>query len=237
MKLVIMQPYFFPYAGYFDLIHRVDKWVVFDTPQYIRHGWVNRNRILHPQSSWQYIVVPLKRHSRDTPINQIQTASHQDWQGKIIGQLGHYKKKAPFYGETIDLVERALSSKETSLSRLNVSILQTVCQTLEITFNYCYSSEMSLDLGPVDKPGDWALQIAAALKATEYINPPGGAHLFDSQQFEKYDIKLTIQSFTNMVYDTGPYGFEPDLSIIDVLMWNSPGSVKAHLDRQASREG
>ena len=74
MKLGIMQPYFFPYLGYFDLIHSVDKWVVFDTPQYIRHGWVNRNRILHPESDWQYIIVPLKKHPRNTPIKEIEIA-------------------------------------------------------------------------------------------------------------------------------------------------------------------
>ena len=79
MKVGIMQPYFFPYLGYFDLINRVDKWIVFDTPQYIRHGWVNRNRILHPHQGWQYIVVPLKKHDRDTSINQIETADPTEW--------------------------------------------------------------------------------------------------------------------------------------------------------------
>ena len=71
VRLGIMQPYFFPYLGYFDLINRTDRWIVFDTAQYIRHGWVNRNRILHSDSEWQYILVPLKKHSRKAAIKDI----------------------------------------------------------------------------------------------------------------------------------------------------------------------
>ncbi|MBN2466493.1 WbqC family protein, partial [candidate division WOR-3 bacterium] len=87
-----MQPYFFPYLGYFDLIYRTDRWVVFDTAQYIRHGWVNRNRILHPSSGWQYITAPLRQHHRDTPISGVLVKEGRDWRDRVCGQLVHYKK-------------------------------------------------------------------------------------------------------------------------------------------------
>src|SRR5580693_8893111 len=109
MRLGIMQPYLFPYPGYFDLINRCDRWVVFDTAQYIRHGWVNRNRILHPTSGWQYIIVPLKKHERETPINQIETQPYEQWASRILGQLQHYKKKAPGYAVASALVDDCLS--------------------------------------------------------------------------------------------------------------------------------
>ena len=83
MKLGIMQPYFFPYPGYFALIAQVDRWVVFDTPQYMRHGWVNRNRILHPGSGWQYIVAPLVKHRRSTSIRDIRLADPGALSGRI----------------------------------------------------------------------------------------------------------------------------------------------------------
>ena len=70
-----MQPYFFPYLGYFDLINRCDKWIVFDTPQYIKQGWVNRNRVLHPAEGWAYFGVPVKKHEYNTPICRIETAA------------------------------------------------------------------------------------------------------------------------------------------------------------------
>ncbi|UCD38554.1 MAG: WbqC family protein, partial [Fidelibacterota bacterium] len=170
MKLAIMQPYFFPYPGYFDLIRQIDRWIVFDTAQYIRHGWVNRNRILHPESGWQYVIVPLKKHQRDTAIEQIEISTGEDWKGKILRQLEHYRKKAPHYPETVSLVESALNSTEQRLSRLNALVLQAICQVLGINFQYDFFSEMSVEAGPIEGPGDWALQIAAGVQATEYIN-------------------------------------------------------------------
>jgi hypothetical protein len=236
MKLAIMQPYFFPYLGYFDLINRVDRWIVFDTPQYIRHGWVNRNRILHPTSGWQYIIVPLKKHHRETPICEIQPNSTQDWSEKIIKQLEHYRNKAPFYHETVDLVKRCLTCKEQYLSKLNATILEEICEVLEIPFAFEYYSEMSLDLGPIQEPGDWALQISRALDMKEYINAPGGDHLFNPRRFEKEGIKLSIQKYDSFHYDTDSYEYIPDLSIIDVLMWNSPPSVHAYLAGMKQKE-
>ena len=229
MKLGIMQPYFFPYLGHFDLINRTDRWVVFDTAQYIRHGWVNRNRILHPSSGWQYITAPLQQHHRETPIKDILVQKGKDWRDRLCGQLVHYKKGAPHYDATVDLVRECLDSDEPSLSRLNVAILDKVCGHLRIPFRYEFFSDMKLDLGPVGGPGDWALRIAEALGASEYVNPPGGEALFDPAKFQAAGIRLTIQRFENMTYACDGYGFEPALSIIDVLMWNSPSAIARHL--------
>jgi hypothetical protein len=224
-----MQPYFFPYLGHFHLINSVEKWVVFDTAQYIRHGWVNRNRILHPKSGWQYVTVPVAKHSRDTAIKDIQISFNEDWKEKILGQLRHYQKQAPFYDETISFVEDCLSVNESSLARLNVSILDKVCSRLDVKFSYSYFSEMRLELGPIEGPGDWAFLISQAMRATEYINPPGGAHLFDPRRFEDAGIKLRVQRFVNMEYTCGRYDFVPDLSIIDHFMWNPREKIKDHL--------
>jgi hypothetical protein len=236
MKLGIMQPYFFPYLGHFDLIHGTDRWVVFDTAQYIRHGWVNRNRILHPSSGWQYITAPLQKHHRDSPIGDILVQEGRGWRDRLCGQLVHYKKSAPYYDETAGLVRECLDSDEPSLSRLNVSILARVCAHLRIPFRYEFFSEMKLDLGQIDGPGDWALRISEALGANEYVNPPGGEALFDPAKFEAAGITLTIQRFENMTYPCDGYGFEPALSIIDVMMWNSPSAIVGHLGARLVRK-
>lgn len=232
MKLGIMQPYFFPYLGYFDLINCVDKWVVFDTAQYIRHGWVNRNRILHPKSGWQYIIVALKKHSRTTPIKEIEISDGMDWKSRILGQIMHYKKQAPFFEETIDFVEICLSNDETSLSRLNGSVLKKVCEKLNIQFDLNYFSEMDIELNPIESPGDWALRISEAIGANEYVNPPGGAHLFDAAKFEDKGIRLTIREFKNFEYSCRRKEFIPGLSIIDVFMWNSCSEIKDYVNAQ-----
>ena len=174
MILGLMQPYFFPYLGYFDLINCSDRWVVFDTAQYIRRGWVNRNRILHPKQGWQYVIVPTRKSARDEQIANIQINDDSDWKGKILGQLQHYKKSARFFSETMALVEDCLATPEISLSRLNVGILAKVCAHLGVPFSYQFFSEMDLELGPVEGPGDWALRISQALGAQRIHQPAGG---------------------------------------------------------------
>jgi WbqC-like protein family len=235
MVLGIMQPYFFPYLGYFDLINYSDHWVVFDAVQYMRHGWVNRNRILHPKEGWQYITVPLKRHGRDVLIRDIEISEETDWRRRIIGQLQHYKNKAPYFEKIIRLVEECLSIVEPFLSPLNVAILDKLCQYMGIPFEYQYFSEMNLKLGVVEGPGDWALCIAEAMGAKEYVNPPGGEGIFDRSKFERAGIKLTIRNLRPIKYECKSYEFVPGLSIIDVLMWNSPDKVRGYLEASASK--
>lgn len=233
MRLGIMQPYFFPYLGHFDLIHNTDHWIIFDTPQYIRHGWINRNRILHPQTGWQYVIVPLSKHGHRTAINDIRVNDQMRWRDTLLGQLTHYKRRAPFYAETLDLVRDCLARPETSISRLNGHILEKICQRLGITFNHVYFSDLDLNIGEATHPGDWALRIAAAVGAHEYINPPGGEALFDPAAFASHGIKLTIRRPTHMKYSCRGYLFEPNLSVIDVLMWNNPETIKAFLNQHA----
>ena len=231
MRLGIMQPYFFPWLGYFDLINMVDEWIVFDTPQYERHHWVNRNCILHPTTGWQYITVPLRKHHRDTPINQIQIAMETDWRERILRQLQHYKREAPYYKQVIGFLEECFSAASPSLSETNILTFRKTCQRLGITTPIRVLSQMNLVLeGVIEGPGDLALEISRAVGASEYINARGGAALLKEDKFTAHNIKLTIQSFTNMIYPCGTYQFEPALSIIDVMMWNSPEQIKYYLD-------
>lgn len=231
LKLGIMQPYFFPYLGYFDLINQTGRWIVFDTPQYIYHGWVNRNRILHPNTGWQYVNVPVQKKFRNrSNICDVEIVEGGEWKQRILGQLEHYKKKAPFYQNTRALVEDSLDETATHIVPVNVRTLDHVCRHLGIPFDYEIFSAMDLALGPVDGPGDWALRICEALGATEYLNPPGGEPLFDAEKFEASGITLKVQEFPAFEYDCGRSEFIPNLSIIDVLMWNSPETVRAYLD-------
>ncbi len=230
MKLAVTQPYFFPGLGYLDLINVVDRWIVFDTAQYVRHGWTNRNRIHHPEEGWQYMVVPLTKHHFNTPIKDIQVAAGDAWKKRILGQLTHYKRKAPFYDATVGIVEDCLSRPEPKLSRLSLIALEVVCAYVGVPFEYEMFSEMDLDIGEIDGAGDWALRISEAVGASEYFNFPKGERLFDPATFEVSGIRLVIRQFEDLVYDCAPYEFIPGLSIIDVLMWNSPEVIKRYLD-------
>lgn len=235
MKLGIMQPYFAPYIGYFDLIRRCDRWVVFDSVQYIRHGWVNRNRILHPCKGEQYVIVPLQKHARETLIKDIAIAPGDEWRSRIRGQLQHYRRSAPHFAAVADLVASVLDLNTRSLAQLNVRFLQRVCARLGLRFDFQVFSEMNLALPEITQPGHWALEISTALGATEYINPPGGKDLFDAAEFNARGIKLTIQEPIRFEYACPGYTFVPSLSIIDVMMWNSPEEIMGRLERESPR--
>ena len=234
MRLGVMQPYLFPYLGYFALIAHTDRFVLFDTAQYIRHGWVNRNRILHPKQSWQYILIPLQRHARQTAIADIRVEPTGLWKRRIVGQLDHYRKRAPFFGDVVDLVRECLATDCEALSRVNGRALTLICQRLGLSFREEYCSDLSLKLGPVHGPGDWALRISEAVRAEQYINPVGGRSLFDADQFASHGIGLEFLEFEHPDYDCRGRSCEPGLSVLDALMWNSPATVREVLTTHAS---
>ena len=144
-------------------------------------------------------------------------------------QLEHDRGRAPYFDAVISLVRDCLSVPTRSLSCLNVETLRRTCAFLEIPFPVTVFSEMGLALAPAEGPGDWALLIANALGAREYINPPGGKDLFDPAKFAASGIRLTIQEPVDFRYDVSGYVVEPALSILDALMWNSRDSLKTYL--------
>ena len=121
-----MQPYFFPYIGYWQLIHAADCFVLFDDAQYMRHGWINRNRILKPGGGgWQYILVPLNKHTATESIKNVQAHPDKQWKELIIGQLTHYKKKARYFDEINELVREILfSNTEKCIATINFVIIK-----------------------------------------------------------------------------------------------------------------
>jgi hypothetical protein len=230
VKIAAMQPYFFPYLGQFDLLNRVDLWIAYDEAQYIRHGWVNRNRVLHPVLGWQYVIVPLKKHHHRTPINRIEISDGSEWKTTILKRLRHYRRDAPHYDPVIRFMEDCLSGSENNLARLNVSLFRNTGNRLGIHTPIRVFSELDTRIGPHTDPQDLALKICRSVGADEYVNPPGGSDLYHADKFEENGVKLTIQSFRNMRYSCGGFAFEPALSIIDVMMWNSCGRIKNYLD-------
>lgn len=226
-----MQPYFFPYLGHFALIAQSDEWLVFDLSQYTPKAWMNRNRVLHPSNGWMYITVPVAGASRSLLTHDARVRSPSHARASALGKLSHYARRAPFFETVTDLVERAFSGAgDDSLVQLDVAGLREVCAYLGLEFTYSICSERDLDLPPISGPGDWAPAIAAAVGADAYINPVGGRRLFDPAAFHRRKIELSFLEMPPFTYPTGSYQFEPDLSILDVLMWNSPEAVRRALD-------
>jgi len=231
MKLGIMQPYFFPYIGYFSLIKHTDEFILLDTVQFIRHGWIERNRILKPSDGWQYIMVPLKKHSRETLIKNIEINNEQQWKEKILAQLQHYKKQAPYFSNVIDILNEIFSKEYATIVDLNLASLKTVCNYLGINTPIQVFSLMNIDIEPANAPDEWALNICKALgNVDEYWNPPGGQSFFDRKKYENAGINLKFHSAILTDYDQKRNVFEPGLSILDVMMFNSIEEINKMLD-------
>ena len=229
----IMQPYFFPYFGYFDHISRCDTWVVFDLTQYTPKSWMTRNRIQHPNQGWQYIVCEV-HGSQNIPISSVSLCDRMKTRNKVLGQLNHYKKYAPYHKQVVHIVESAFDAARSDfLTDINVSGLSAVYDYLSFPFSPIIASEAGFTLPEITHPGQWALEICTLLGAETYLNTPGGRGLFRPEEFAQRGIRLGFTGIPRFVYDCKPYAYEPYLSILDVLMWNSPEEVRAQCGREA----
>lgn len=231
MKAAIMQPYFFPYLGYFSLIKHTDIFILFDPVQFIRHGWIERNRILKQNSGWLYIQVPIVNKGRDVIIQDLIIDNSQDWKKKIVAQLQPYKKVAPHFYKVMKVVNEIFEKDYHCLVDLNYEALKGICKYLGIDKEISVFSKMNLEINEVNAPDEWALNICKVLEnVTEYWNPPGGESFFDKKKYESANIKLNFQAVTINSFDQKREIFEPGLSIIDVIMFNSVEEVNIMLD-------
>lgn len=201
MKIAIMQPYLFPYIGYFSLIKNTDHFVFFDTPQYIRKGWINRNRILGTKGKDIYFTVPVEKCPRETPIKDVKISYNEDWQEKWMGQLTIYKKRAPYYATIMQLVRDVLNCDTQYISEMAINSVIKTCQYLGIELNYDVYSKMNLPLFEVEAPDEWALGITREMKYDTYVNPPGGKTFFDANKYKKANIELEFltQEIQNII--------------------------------------
>lgn len=126
MKLAIMQPYFFPYIGYFSLMDYADEFILFDTAQYDRKGWMNRNRVLKPKEGWQYIRAGVVKPSFRATIKEVEVSAESEWKHTLLRQLEHYKSAAPYFEETVAFIEKGLAGPASTLTELNKHTLMAV---------------------------------------------------------------------------------------------------------------
>ncbi len=230
-KIGIMQPYFFPYIGYFSLIKATDEFILFDTVQFIRHGWIERNRVLKYPDSWLYVKVPLAPHDREITIMDIKVDNSQPWQDKMFAQLQPYKKSAPYYHQVVALVKTVFEKDYDDIVSLNQACLKAVCLYLGIERELPIFSKMGLEIEAAHEPDEWALNICKAIEGVdEYWNPPGGMEFFNRAKYANAGITLQFQKPNLHAYDQRRQPFEPGLSIIDVMMFNDVETINTMLD-------
>lgn len=225
-----MQPYFMPYIGYFQMIKAVDKFVFYDDVNYIKQGWINRNKILVNQKEFLF-TVPLDKATsfsfiKDTKING---KMYEKWKIKFYQTLFQSYKKAPYFNEVNGLIVKILESDSSSISRLAINSVHEIAKYLQLDTKFAVSSEC-YNNNELDRKMR-LLDICKRENATNYINAIGGQELYEKQDFLNENIQLDFIKSKPVRYQQYDNEFVPCLSMIDVLMFNSVEEINGMLEK------
>lgn len=226
LRLAIMQPYFLPYIGYFQLIGAVDRFVVYDNIQYTKQGWINRNRILRRDGCTALISVPLQKASAVLDIRQRELAESFR-RDKLLNQIRDAYHDAPQFAAVFPLVERVVNYPESNLFRYLFHSLVAVCSYLEIATPLLVSSSLPIDHARQGQ--DKVIALCRHLNAARYINPIGGVSLYSRACFAANGIDLKFLQAHLSPYAQRQNDFVPALSIIDVMMFNPLADIRRQL--------
>lgn len=224
-SLGIMQAYFMPYIGYFQLINAVDEFVIYDNIQYTKKGWINRNRILQGGSD-QYITLPLKKASDYLNIGERFLSETFD-RNKLVKQIKTAYHKAPFYAEVSEWLQDIICYQEDNLFLYIYHSVTEVCRYLDIMTPIIISSQMKYD--EALRGQDKVIAICRERQCDRYINAIGGMKLYKDSAFQEEKMELLFLKSGLREYPQYKNEFIPALSIIDVLMFNSKKQVKQML--------
>ncbi|MDR0795767.1 MAG: WbqC family protein [Tannerella sp.] len=226
MNLGVMQPYFFPYLGYFQLIGATDKFILHDHSHFIKRRWIHRNRILIRQTGIIYITVPLKKASSNKRISEIEIEYSVDWQRKILKTFMLNYKHAHYFHEIYPFIETILRTKHQTIAELNFDSIRAVCNLLEIDTAIVYGSEPYFEIeealksqpsSPYDLKTQRVIAVCKQEGADTYTNAIGGQALYNKQIFADNGIRLQFIQTLPYQYPQLTKTFYPDLSILDVL--------------------
>lgn len=229
MKTAIMQPYIFPYIGYWQLIRAVDTFVLLDDVNFIMRGWINRNNILLNGKAHMFSL-PLKKPSQNKLINETKLNFHDKTRETLLKTIIQVYKKAPRFEEVFPMIENILLNPETDLTKFILNSFEKTSQYLEINTKFLISSQIEKD--NTLKAEDRIVEICKKLDTKTYINLPGGKDLYHGERFEEVGIKLKFiqPNLENIIYPQFDKDFVANLSFLDIIMFNDKEKVKNFLN-------
>jgi len=230
-KIAIMQPYMFPYIGYWQLMNEVDLFVIYDDVNFIKRGWINRNNILENGEA-SLFSMPLSGASQNKKINEIPFFELRKWSHKFLNQLKKSYAKAPYFKEIEELLQEIFNENYTesiSIVDLFIKHVELIAQYLEIDIQLSTSSKAFNN--SMLKGQSRIIDICSLVSAQKYINPIGGKELYTTEAFEEENIELSFMQSKPFEYKQFDNEFVPWLSILDVLMFNSKEEVKHQLNQ------
>lgn len=228
MKVAVMQPYLFPYIGYWQLINAVDKFVILDDVNYIMRGFINRNKILLNGQPYQF-TIPIKKASQNKLIMDTELNFLQEDKRKFLLTIHNAYRKAPYFEKVMPMIEEIIHNPENDLTKYIRYSIERITQYLDIKTEILVSSQIEKrsDLKAQDK----IIEICKCLGADIYINPCGGRKLYNHCDFIKEGIELFFLDTKNecINYKQLQNEFIGNLSIIDALMFNDEKKMKKFL--------
>mgnify|MGYP003610498903 CR=1 FL=1 len=230
MKIAVMQPYFFPYIGYFQMIKAVDAFVFYDDVNFIKQGWINRNRILVNGTPFMFTVPLEKANSfcliKDTLINQ---KFFDSWKSKFQMTLNQNYKKAPHFTEINALIQNIFEKDYFFISEMAIESVTTISKYLRLQTEF-FNSSKRYDNKDLERDNR-LIAICKSEGANHYVNALGGQELYNKDIFKAREIELSFIKSLPIEYKQFKNEFVPWLSIIDVLMFNSVEVVNEMLDK------
>lgn len=228
MKLAIMQPYFFPYIAYFQLINAVDEFVIYDNIEFSKKGWINRNRIL-VNGKDSYITLPLKKDSDYLDVRDRYLAEIWSFEkNKMLNRIIESYRKSPNFDFVYPIIENCIMFEEYNLFKFVLNSLNLIREYLEIRTSFLIASTISIDHEL--KAEEKVIEICKARKANMYLNPIGGIQLYRKDDFKDEGIDLHFLKTNDIRYKQFNNDFVPSLSIIDVMMFNSKDKIQEMLN-------
>ncbi len=228
-KVAIMQPYFMPYIGYLQMVKAVDKFVFYDDVNYIKGGWINRNRILI-NGTPSYINIPQLKASSNKLINEIELNYKSKSFTNIFKTLDAAYRKAPYYNEVLEMLDSILKKKYNKNAEINIEGVKKVAKYLGLTTKF-YTSSVNFSESIEIERTERIKYICKELNAKHYINAIGGQELYDKDDFKKSGIELSFIKSHPITYKQFDNEFVPWLSIIDVMMFNSVEEIGVMLEQ------
>lgn len=221
--VAIMQPYLFPYIGYFQMVNAVDIFVLYNDVNYIKRGWINRNRILVNGSEYLF-TIPIEAASQNRRICDTRIVQDSMLYKKLLNTIESNYKRAPFFSEVMPLLYSIFESLPEYIDQLAEKSIRTFCDYFE------FSTLIKQSKGVYDneelKKGDRLISICQKENADRYINAQGGAQIYSKEYFIEYGISLLFLKTKDIQYAQFSNNFVPNLSIIDVAMFNDRSSIQ-----------
>lgn len=225
MKIAIMQPYFFPYIGYWQLINAVDVFVIYDDVNFIKKGWINRNNILFDKQKKMFTLALIKI-SQNKLINEIFIA--KDSKHVVLDLIKTAYSKAPCFNEVFPILKDVILYEDDDLTKYLGNSLKKIAEYLDIKTEFLYSSKIKKDdsLRAEAK----IIEICKKVGTQTYINPIGGQTLYNKDIFAAENINLNFIQTNDIIYKQFNNNFVPNLSIIDIMMFNPPEKITEMLN-------